>query len=51
MGGYVALKTAVLHPGRIEAIVTLGTKFHWDPENASNEVRMLNPEKIEEKVP
>jgi pimeloyl-ACP methyl ester carboxylesterase len=51
MGGYVALKAAALHPGRIEAIITLGTKFQWNPETASNEVRMLNPEKIEEKVP
>jgi pimeloyl-ACP methyl ester carboxylesterase len=51
MGGYVALKAAALHPGRIESIVTLGTKFQWDPETASNEVRMLNPERIEEKVP
>ena len=51
MGGYVALKAAAVHPERFEAIVTLGTKFQWDPETASNEVRMLNPEKIEEKVP
>ena len=51
MGGYVALKAAAVHPERFEAIVTLGTKFQWDPETASNEFRMLNPEKIEEKVP
>lgn len=51
MGGYVALKLAELHPGRIEAIVTLGTKFAWSPEIAAKETAMLNPEKIEEKVP
>jgi pimeloyl-ACP methyl ester carboxylesterase len=51
MGGYVALKTATLYPERIEAIVTLGTKFQWDPETAKKETGMLDPEKIEEKVP
>jgi len=51
MGGYVALKAAALHWERIEGIVTLGSKFQWDPETASREVRMLNAEKIEEKVP
>ena len=51
MGGYVALKAAASFPERIEAIVTMGTKFQWDPETANKEVRMLKPEKIEEKVP
>jgi pimeloyl-ACP methyl ester carboxylesterase len=51
MGGYVALKLAQLHPERIAAIVTLGTKFAWSPEIAAKETAMLNPEKIEEKVP
>ena len=46
MGGYVALKAAALHPGRIDSIVTLGTKFQWDTETASKEVHMLDPEKI-----
>lgn len=51
MGGYVALKTALLHPEKIDSILTLGTKFDWTIEAATKEVKMLNPEKIEEKVP
>jgi pimeloyl-ACP methyl ester carboxylesterase len=51
MGGYVALYLAANHPGLFGDIITLGTKFHWTPEAAIQEVRMLNPDKIEEKVP
>lgn len=51
MGGYVALKLALLQPHRFSKIITLGTKFKWDPEEAVKETRMLNPAKIEEKVP
>jgi pimeloyl-ACP methyl ester carboxylesterase len=51
MGGYVALWLAHLHPLRIGKIVTLGTKFDWSPESAEKEVKRMNPEKMEEKVP
>jgi pimeloyl-ACP methyl ester carboxylesterase len=51
MGGYVAMWLAKNHPERVGAIVTLGTKFDWSEESAAREVRKLNPEKIEEKVP
>ncbi|GGG31024.1 hypothetical protein GCM10011344_34920 [Dokdonia pacifica] len=51
MGGYVALQLAKTHPELVEHIVTLGTKFEWTPESAAQELKMLNPEKIEEKVP
>jgi pimeloyl-ACP methyl ester carboxylesterase len=51
MGGYVALKLESQYPGSIEKLVTLGTKFDWNPESAEKEAKMLNPEKIEEKVP
>jgi pimeloyl-ACP methyl ester carboxylesterase len=51
MGGYVALKLATEHPQALGKIMTLATKFHWDPETASREIKMLNPEKIEEKLP
>ena len=51
MGGYVALTLAKKHPEMVESIVTLGTKFNWNLESAQQEVKMLNPEKIEEKVP
>jgi len=50
MGGYVALILAKKHPELVDSIVTLGTKFDWTLETAQQEVKMLNPEKIEEKV-
>lgn len=50
MGGYVALKLEYLYPDTFREITTLGTKFNWTPESAQQETRMLNPEKIEEKV-
>jgi pimeloyl-ACP methyl ester carboxylesterase len=51
MGGYVALKLALDHAELVGRIVTLGTKFNWTKESAEKEVRMLNPAKVEEKVP
>lgn len=51
MGGYVALSLASKHPDLFGKIITLGTKFNWTPESAAKEVKMLNPEVIEEKVP
>ena len=51
MGGYVALRLAREHPHRIGKIVTLGTKFDWSIESATQEIKKLNPEKILEKVP
>ncbi|MTI39797.1 alpha/beta fold hydrolase [Fulvivirga lutimaris] len=50
MGGYVALYLAQTD-SRITKIFTLGTKFAWSPETSQHEVKMLNPAKIEEKVP
>ncbi|XOV69297.1 MAG: alpha/beta fold hydrolase [Fluviicola sp.] len=51
MGGYVALYNEAQSPGTFSKIMTLGTKFNWTPDVAAREVRMLNPEIIEEKVP
>ncbi len=51
MGGYVALKLAMEHSELLERIITLGTKFNWTKEIAEKEVRMLDPVKVEEKVP
>lgn len=51
MGGYVALKLALMHPEKVFQICTLGTKFDWSKEAAEKEVKMLNPEIIESKVP
>ncbi|QSE97144.1 alpha/beta fold hydrolase [Fulvivirga lutea] len=50
MGGYVALNLARTSK-KISGVFTLGTKFHWSPESAAHEIKMLNPAKIEEKVP
>lgn len=51
MGGYVALYLQTLHPNIFQAIITLGTKFNWSVESAQQEVKMLNTERIKEKVP
>ncbi|MFD0962693.1 alpha/beta fold hydrolase [Pseudofulvibacter geojedonensis] len=51
MGGYVALNLAKNYPDLVDKIVTLGTKFNWSEESAAKEVKMLNPDKIEAKVP
>lgn len=51
MGGYVALKLALESPELIEKMATLGTKFAWTKASAAAEVKMLNPDVIEEKVP
>lgn len=51
MGGYVALNFALKHPDSVEKIITLGTKFDWNPEFANKEIKMLNPEAIQMKVP
>lgn len=51
MGGYVALKLAHQYPEYFSTIITLGTKFNWTPDSAAQEVKMLNPDKILEKVP
>ena len=51
MGGYVGLYLAYHYPEKIKKIFTLGTKFHWNHQIAEKEIKMLDPAKIEEKVP
>lgn len=51
MGGYVALHLEISQPGTFEKIVTLGTKFDWNPESSARESKYLDPEKIKEKIP
>ncbi len=51
MGGYVALNLAIKYPELADRILTLGTKFNWTKESAEQEVKMLNPDIIEQKVP
>lgn len=51
MGGYVALYTELHHPGTLISVFTYGTKFKWDKEIAEKECKMLNADKIAEKLP
>lgn len=51
MGGYVALSLALKRPVIFNRIMTLGTKLDWNPQQAATEVKMLNADKIQEKVP
>lgn len=51
MGGYVALYLARHAPQSVRRVVTLATKFHWDEATAAKEVKMMDPEVIQQKVP
>ncbi|PWN60739.1 alpha/beta fold hydrolase [Chryseobacterium oncorhynchi] len=51
MGGYVALCYAMKNPDNVNSVITLGTKFDWNEEQALKESKMLNPDIILEKVP
>ena len=51
MGGYVGLYLARHAPERVGRLCTLATKVHWTPEGAAREVKMLDPDTIEAKVP
>lgn len=50
MGGYVAINAAA-EGMDFHKIMTLGTKFNWTPEGAQREIKMLQPEVIEAKIP
>lgn len=51
MGGYVALHYILHYPNKIEKIFTFATKFEWTIEIAAKEVKLLNPEIIQQKIP
>lgn len=51
MGGYAALHSALNSPGRIKKIFILATKFEWTALVAEREVKMLDAQKIKQKVP
>jgi pimeloyl-ACP methyl ester carboxylesterase len=51
MGGYVAVYIAKYHPAKVNRIITLATKFYWDEATAAKEVKMLNADAIQQKVP
>ncbi len=50
MGGYVALALESAHPGSFAAIVTLGTKYLWTPEEGVKAAKRLDPAVIRAKV-
>lgn len=51
MGGYVALSLAATHPDRVRRVFTLGTELVWTPARATRDVKLLDADKIAEKVP
>lgn len=51
MGGYVAVYLAKHHPEKVEKVFALATKFAWTPDIASKEIKMLDADKIAEKIP
>lgn len=51
MGGYAALALAETNPERIDSILTLGTKWDWDPAQIERETKPLNPDFLLEKAP
>ncbi len=51
MGGFVALRTAIAHPGRIKSITALATKFAWTPETAAREAAGLDADQLQAKAP
>ena len=51
MGGYVGLYLAKHHPEKISKVFSFAAKLHWTPEISQQEIRMLDANKIEEKIP
>lgn len=51
MGGYIALMAALEKPDYFEHFITLATKLDWTPESAAREIKMLDKEKMLEKIP
>lgn len=51
MGGFVAIYLASNFPDRVSKIFTLGTKFNWNRETVKQEIKLLDVEVIEAKLP
>ena len=51
MGGYVAMYIARYYAEKVDDVITLATKFHWNEATAAKEVKMLNADAIQQKVP
>ncbi len=51
MGGYIAIYLAALRPKLVKSVITLGTKLDWSIAEAEKEVKKLNVELMEQKIP
>lgn len=51
MGGYVAMYIAKYYPSLIDRVITLATKFEWSEAIVEKELKMLQPDVIEQKLP
>ena len=51
MGGYLGLWFASKHPELISGVITHATKYDWTRVTAEQEIKMLDPEIMELKVP
>jgi pimeloyl-ACP methyl ester carboxylesterase len=51
MGGYAAVSYAKTLPKKLGKIVTLATKWDWNPTSAAQEVAMLDPVVMSAKIP
>ncbi len=51
LGGYIGLYLCMHFPKRVNSLYTLETKWHWTAEIADKETSLLNPEKMEQKIP
>jgi pimeloyl-ACP methyl ester carboxylesterase len=51
MGGYVALYTEYREHGTFSSIVTLGTKFDWNPTTIEREAKYLDPKLVLKRSP
>ncbi|MDZ4822028.1 MAG: alpha/beta hydrolase [Flavobacteriales bacterium] len=51
MGGYAAMLSSLSEPWWFENLITLGTKYDWNPESGALEMQLLNTEKMEQKIP
>jgi esterase/lipase len=51
MGGYVGMYIGKYYPEKINKLITLATKFHWDKAVAEKEIKLMDTKTIVEKVP
>ena len=51
MGGFVGIFVASHFPDRILSVFTLGTKFNWNKETVKQQIKLLDPPTIREKLP